>query len=176
MAVYSPWVNNGLVEGTNKLLLHVLKRLCAPELGEDQQQEAAWDKLPKSWPDHIDNAVHTLNYRLLPALKFSPKELLLGIVINTPSTSIEDSTSSLRTTDVLAQVAYVKQQRLDGYDEIVKHAIKRKAAFDKKLLQRAPGEVIFKIGQLVQVYHNDLDYTFKTERKLIPKWSVPRRI
>lgn len=34
IAAYSPWVN-GLVEGTNKLLLHVLKRLCAPDLGED---------------------------------------------------------------------------------------------------------------------------------------------
>jgi hypothetical protein len=34
---YSPWVN-GLVEGTTKILLHALKRLCAPEVGE---QEAA---------------------------------------------------------------------------------------------------------------------------------------
>ncbi|KAG2336354.1 hypothetical protein BDR05DRAFT_834606, partial [Suillus weaverae] len=78
--------------------------------------------------------------------------------------------------DTSTQITYVEQQRLDGYEEVVKNAIKKKAAFDKKLLQRAPGEVIFKIGQLVQVYRNDLDYTFKTERKLIPKWSVPRRI
>lgn len=28
--VYSPWVN-GLVEGMNKLFLHILKRLCTPE-------------------------------------------------------------------------------------------------------------------------------------------------
>ncbi|KAG2743091.1 hypothetical protein P692DRAFT_201809315 [Suillus brevipes Sb2] len=54
--------------------------------------------------------------------------------------------------------------------------MKRKAAFDKRILQRAPGEVLFKPGQLVQVYRSDLDYTFKTERKLLPKWSVPRRI
>jgi hypothetical protein len=39
-----------------------------------------------------------------------------------------------------------------------------------------PGEVIFKIGQLVQVYRNDLDYTFKTEHKLLPKWSIPCQI
>ncbi|KAG2337899.1 hypothetical protein BDR05DRAFT_834591, partial [Suillus weaverae] len=78
--------------------------------------------------------------------------------------------------DISTQIAYIEQQRLDGYEEVVKHAIKRKAAFNKKLLQKPPGEVIFKISQLVQVYRNDLDYTFKTEWKLIPKWSVPRRI
>jgi hypothetical protein len=38
VAVYSPWVN-GLVEETNKLLLHVLKHLCTPDLGENQSQE-----------------------------------------------------------------------------------------------------------------------------------------
>jgi hypothetical protein len=140
------------------------------------EQEATWDKLPKSWPDHLDDAVYALNHRLLPSLKFSPKELLLGLIVNTPTTPIEDSTSTLRQSDIITQVAYVEQQRLDGYEEIVRHAVKRKAAFDKKLLQRAPREVIFKTGQLVQVYRNDLDYTFKAERKLIPKWSIPRRI
>jgi hypothetical protein len=38
------------------------------------------------------------------------------------------------------------------------------------------GEVVFEQGQLVQVYHSDLDYTFKTERKILPKWSQPHRI
>ncbi|KAG2051607.1 hypothetical protein BDR06DRAFT_832889, partial [Suillus hirtellus] len=70
-------------------------------------------------------------------------------------------------------IAYVEQQWLDSYKEAIRHTIRRKAAFDKKLLQRTPGEVIFKPGQLVQVYRNDLDYTFKTKRKLIPKWSTP---
>ncbi|KAG2059285.1 hypothetical protein BDR06DRAFT_874271, partial [Suillus hirtellus] len=78
--------------------------------------------------------------------------------------------------EVLMQMAYVEQQCLDGYEEIVRHAIKCKAAFDKRIRQRMPGEVIFKTGQLVQVYCSDLDYTFKTERKLILKWSVPRQV
>ena len=38
------------------------------------------------------------------------------------------------------------------------------------------GEIIFKKGQLIQVYRSDLDYTFKTERKVIPKWSQPYRV
>lgn len=29
---------------------------------------------------------------------------------------------------------------------------------------------------MVQIYRSDLDYTFKTERKVLPKWSSPQRI
>ena len=54
--------------------------------------------------------------------------------------------------------------------------MKRKTAFDKKVLSKNPGEVIFSKGQLVQIYRSDLDYTFKTERKLLPKWSTPHRV
>ena len=32
------------------------------------------------------------------------------------------------------------------------------------------------LGDLVQIYQSDLDYTFKTERKLLPKWSPPQRV
>ena len=41
--MYSPWIN-GLVEGTNKLLLHVLQQLCAPNLGEDDQGTVVGNK------------------------------------------------------------------------------------------------------------------------------------
>ena len=73
-------------------------------------------------------------------------------------------------------MAYAAQQRLDGYDEAVRHAIKRKTAFDRRLLKRQQTDVVFTSGQLVQVYRSDLDYTFKTEWKLLPKWSRPYRI
>ena len=36
--------------------------------------------------------------------------------------------------------------------------------------------VVFSKGQLVQIYRSDLDYTFKTNWKLIPKWSAPQRV
>jgi hypothetical protein len=35
---------------------------------------------------------------------------------------------------------------------------------------------VFSKGHLVQIYPSDLDYTFKTERKLLPKWSTPQRV
>ena len=91
IAAYSPWIN-GLIEGTNKLLLHVLKCLCAPDLSEDTAMDNNWEKLPKTWPDHLDEAVHALNNCLLPALKYMLKELLLGLVIDTKPTPLMDST------------------------------------------------------------------------------------
>jgi len=42
-----------------------------------------WENLPKAWPDHLERAVRILNWRILPALKFSPKEIMLGLRILT---------------------------------------------------------------------------------------------
>ena len=64
---YSPWVN-GLVKGTNKLLLHMLKCLCAPDLNDNDIGRISPEDLPKQWPDHLNEAIRILNWRLLPAL------------------------------------------------------------------------------------------------------------
>ena len=135
-----------------------------------------WDKLPKTWPLHVDDTVLALNTGILPALKFTPKELLLGLVVNTPRTPLSISSAEPSPTEVETQMAYVAQQRLDGYEAIVHHAVSRKGVFDRRMLAKKPGQVIFKRGQLVQIYRSDIDYTFKTERKLLPKWSQPRRV
>ncbi|TFK64746.1 hypothetical protein BDN72DRAFT_742327, partial [Pluteus cervinus] len=78
--------------------------------------------------------------------------------------------------DAELHIAYVAQQRLDGYAEAVAHALARKNAFDKRVLASRTGEVVFDDYDLVQIYRNDLDNTHKSERKMIPKWSVPRRV
>jgi hypothetical protein len=172
VAAYSPWVN-GLVEGTNKLLLYILARLCAPELGEDRWNTTQWEDLPRTWPDHFDRAIRILNWRILPALKFSPKELLLGLVVNTVNTTLEASASLLPPQDIDVHFAYATQQRLDGYSQAVQHAIRRKAAFDKKVINSRGGQVTFMKGQLVQVYRSDLTHTLSTEKKIAPMWSPP---
>jgi hypothetical protein len=164
------------VEGTNKLLLYILARLCAPELGEDGWQVAEWETLPRTWPDHFERAIRILNWRVLPALKFSPKELLLGLVVNTSKSPLEASSSLLPPSDIDTHMLYVEQQRLDGYAESVHHAIQRKATFDRKVLKSKAGPVAFGRGQLVQVYRSDLANTLSTEKKLAPRWSEPRRI
>ncbi|KIK19186.1 hypothetical protein PISMIDRAFT_683458 [Pisolithus microcarpus 441] len=73
-------------------------------------------------------------------------------------------------------MAYIAQQHLDGFDKAIQHAIKCKAAFDKHILQWHPGEVVFEKGHLIQIYWSDTDYTFKTDHKLIPKWSQPHQV
>jgi hypothetical protein len=78
--------------------------------------------------------------------------------------------------DITIYMAYVAQQQLDGYDAVVQHVIKRKMVFDKWVLERKPGEVIFYTGQLVQFYRSSMDYTFEAKWKLLPKWSPPHRI
>jgi hypothetical protein len=105
---YSPWVN-GLVKGNNKLLLHVLKRLCAPNLNDEETEQTKTEDIPKTWPDYFDEAIHTLNGRLLPALKFTPKELLLGLVVNTKPTNIEVASKHTTEDDVTTQMAYIAQ-------------------------------------------------------------------
>lgn len=117
-----------------------------------------------------------MNNHLLPALQHTPKELLLGLIINTPPSEISTAITPITSNDVSTQLAYVAQQCLDGYAEALRHATKRKAAFDQRVLGSWVGEVTFQVGDLVQVYRNDLDYTFKSECKLLPKWSPPRRV
>jgi len=175
VAAYSPWVN-GLVEGTNKLLLYVLARLCAPEVGKDGWQAIKWDKLPATWPDHFDRAIRILNWRILLALKFSLKEILLGLVVNTLKTPLEVSCSFLPLSDVDSHMTYAAQQQLDRYAKAVNHAVRQKAAFDRRVKMFKAGVVNFKKGQLVQVYDNKLASTLSTERKIAPMWSPPCRI
>ena len=162
-----------MLEGTNSILLNQLKRMCAPDLGED---EYAGMDIPSNWPDHLDAAVRCINDRILPNLKYSPNELLLGLVVNTKPTLVDDLQNSPTAEEVDVQMAYVNQQRFDGYARIVNHAHQRKAAFDKLVQSRSPREVIFRARDLVQVYRSNLNFTFKTERKMLPKFSAPRRI
>lgn len=175
VSAYSPWVN-GLVEGTNKLLLHILKRLCAPALGEDGILDGDWDSLPKMWPDHLDSAIQALNNRILPTLQYTPKELLLGMCASPTPVDMNTAQSQPTDNDIFMHMIQAEQQRLEGYDSAVHHAIRHKSVFDRRVLKDSAGVVSFEPGALVQVYRSDLDYTFKTERKLLPKWLVPRRV
>jgi transposase InsO family protein len=175
VAAYSPWIN-GLVENANGKLLGRLKRLCSPNLGEDEYEDVRAEDISRAWPDHFDEAVRHLNERIIPAFQFSPKELLLGLVVNTTRTPVSNANETPSITDVEVHMAYVDQQRLDGADQAVAHGNRRKRAFDRRVLKSTAGEVVFAPGQLVQVYANALEMTLASSRKLQPRWSAPRRI
>ena len=176
VTAYSPWVN-GLLEGTNGKLLSRLKRLCAPDLGEDGWAAInKFEDLPASWPDHFDTAIEHLNARILPAYKFSPNELCLGIVVNTPMTPVTISDGELAESSIAIQNQYVAQQEIDAYSHIVEHANKRKIKFDKMVLASRDGVVEYAKGDLVQIRDSKLDFTVATEAKLLPRWGTPHRV
>ena len=117
-----------------------------------------------------------LNWQILPTLKFSPKELLLGLIVNTASTPLATSSSVLTLTDIDNHFTYTVQQCLDGYAEAIHHAIRRKATFDNRVLKSKANVVTCTRGQLVQVHCSDLMNTFSTDQKLQPMWTGPYRI
>jgi hypothetical protein len=51
-----------------------------------------------------------------------------------------------------------------------------KNIFDAKLHQRAPQNVIFQQGDLVQIHAMEWVRTFASIKKLIPMWSIPHRV
>ncbi|KAJ3545753.1 hypothetical protein NMY22_g2311 [Coprinellus aureogranulatus] len=148
-----------------------------PKGGDDSSWsvDPDWDEMVGIPQDVL--GVESLDSQLqaLP-LKFSLKELLLGLVINTAKTPLETSSSILQPKDIDTQIKYVAQQQLDGYSEAVRHAIRRKATFDRKVEKSRAGVAVFEEGQLVQVYRSDLYNTLISERKLTPMWSGPKRV
>jgi hypothetical protein len=158
----------------NKILLHVLKQLCTP-ITDDQGGSGDSEKLLCTWPNHLNKAVNTLNHCILPALKFLPKEPLLRIAVNTCKMGPDMAQIELNTQDAAIHMAYAEQQCINRYEAAVKHAIAWKCTFNKHMWKNS-SEITFKEGQLIQVYHSDLDYTFKTEHKVTPKWSQPYRV
>jgi hypothetical protein len=175
VAAYAPWIN-GLLEGSNRILLNALKRLCAPGLGEDDYDKMTLKDLPSNWPEHLDTAIKHLNDRILPSLKYSPNELLLGLIVNSCRNESPEDIEPPTEQEVAIHLALVEQQRLDGYAATLDHAAKRKNIFDSKLRQHAPRNVVFEAGDLVQIHATQWVRTFASIKKLIPMWSVPHRI
>jgi hypothetical protein len=168
VAAYSPWVNS-LLERTNGKLLSRLKRLCALNLGEDAWAKITkFEDLPRVWLDHFDTTIKQLNGRILPAYKFSPNELCLGMVVNTSETPVAISSEELSKASVAIQNEYMGQQSLDAYSHVLDHANKRKAAFDKKVLSSKDGVIEYKKGNLVQIHDSKLNFTLAMEAKLLP--------
>ena len=103
----------------------------APGLGKDDYNKM---DLPMDWLKYFDKAIQSLNHRMLLSLRYTPKELLLGITVNTKPTDINISSAKEPTeNDADIQMAHAEQQHLDGYVAVVEHAVKRKAAFSRRL-------------------------------------------
>jgi len=92
-------------------------------------------------------------------LDFSPKELMLGMVVNTSvNTRREGITCDSLATFRLKWLTLCSTIWMDTPQQSpITHAVHRKTAFDRGVRARGPGEVVFRPGQLVQLYRSDLD-------------------
>ncbi|QRW10185.1 Retrovirus-related Pol polyprotein from transposon opus [Ceratobasidium sp. AG-Ba] len=169
---YAPWTN-GLAEGHVKLLIGRLKRLCAGAVGEARDDEGDDDAttVPESWPKHLAQATSQLNDRLLPSLGFAPRELMTGVIRTDRRAELASAIWDPRRGDVHVNMGLTYAMRNDAFSEALRHAAKRKKAFDKHI---SPTE--FQVGDLVQRYDSRLDKTHSSMRKLAPRWSGPLRI
>lgn len=168
---YAPWVN-GLSEGGNKIFLNRMNRLCAPDLDQTAHMDVDPQSLPYNWPDYIDEAVRQMNDRVLPAIGFTPREILLGLPFETKPESPE--TGPLRQPnedDVLMHLAFADGMRAEAHAAALREAESRKKQFDKKVKP-----VTFTKGDLVQVYDSKQDTSMAAINKIILKWSPPRRV
>lgn len=169
-AAYSPWVN-GLIENANKLLLGRLKRLCAPDHDNAEDNNAVDPKsLPNNWPDHLEEAIRQLNDRIRPALNATPRELLFGLRFrpdNPPSPTTQPTTA----TDIQTNFTLSDSFRMDAHLRALEDAERRKNTFDN-----TSPVTTFNIGDLVQVYDSASDFNHKSINKIAPKWSKPRLI
>jgi hypothetical protein len=158
-------------------LLGILKRLCAPDLGEEGWRRIEkWEHLPNNWPDHFDAAIFLLNNCILRALDHTPNELFFAMVINTTETGVEVASAAVSMDDIDIQQAYTGQQRFDKYAQVVKHEVACKAAFDRRVLESSAGEVVFEVGDLVQVLDPKYKKAFLTSKKILPEWSGTLRV
>ena len=129
--------------------------------------------LSRNWPDHLDATIKNLADHILPALKFSPNELLLNIPTTIPSADDPENVCARMDAKVLLHLSIAEQQCLDGYSLIIDHAAHRKAQFDTKVEKCAPKNMIFEKGDLVQVHQTQWHNTLSLMKKLVPMWSIP---
>jgi hypothetical protein len=92
------------------------------------------------------------------------------MVINTTATGVETATHDISMDDIDTQQAYTQQQRFDGHARAVAHGVVRKEVFNKKVLRSNAGEVVFEVGDLVQVLDPKFKKTFLTSKKILPEW------
>lgn len=167
---YAPWVN-GLIENANQLLLGRLKKLCAPNHDEDEDDPTKDSKsIPTNWPEHFDEAIRQLNDRIAPALNATARELLFALPFRKDD-SLPLIPNPTTPTDTHTNFTLAETFRSNAHLASLYEADRRKETFDSN----SP-ITKFKIGDLIQVYDSASDFNFKSINKLTPKWSEPRII
>ncbi len=167
---YAPWTN-GLIENSNKILLGRLKQMCVLDLDDAEANNPDPESTLTQWTDHLDAAICSMNNRILPALGFTPRELLWGRRETSEERPKAHGETETKEQDAMYHFAFSDLLHSQAYTGALAEAARRKAIFDDKV-----HPVEFKPGDLVQIYNSKLDVTYETKAKLLPCWSPPRII
>ena len=103
-----------------------------------------------------------MNDRFLPAIGFTPRELIWGRR-ETASTGDDTEIPARTESDIENHLILADMLCSQGYTEALNEAVNRKRQFDGKACL-----VTFKMGDQVQVYDSKLDMTFDARAKLRP--------
>jgi len=168
-ASYSPWIN-GLIEGSNKILLNILKRLCAPD-HDTNDGDTKPEDIPKNWPEHLDEAIRQMNDRILIHLNTTPRELLFGRTFRPEDAADAPNPEPTTPGDVDIHFALADSLRWNAHLRSLQRTERQKASFDynAKIVE-------FRIGDIVQWYDSPADDNHKSINKLAPRWSAPAQI
>jgi hypothetical protein len=165
---HSPWVNR-LIEGSNKILLHILRRLCAPDHDTDSSDVNPED-IPENWPTHLDEAIRQMNDRILIHLNTTPRELLFGRQFRPDDTS-PTVLSPTTPADVDVHFALADSLCWNTHLLSLQQAEWQKSSFD------ANAKIVeFHIGDIVQWYNSEADENHRSLNKIAPQWSAPAQI
>ena len=77
--------------------------------------------LPSHWPEYLDIAIKHLNDRILPSLKYSPNELLLGLIVNSHRTDSPEDIRPPTKQEVALHLALVEQQQPPSSNTAPRH-------------------------------------------------------
>jgi len=162
-ATNAPWCN-GLVEGTNRLLLNRLHHLCSPNMDElvDSDTTINPESIPYAWPKHFDEAIRQLNDRIRPSILRTPRELMFGLAI-TPEHTPPDSLNETSIDMVDTNLSLVDMLHMQAHLLQLENAAKQKSTWDDRT-----SATEYNIRVIVQWHNGKLDNSYKTENKLVP--------
>jgi len=128
-----------------------------PGLGEDEYDAMA---VPENWPTHLDEAIRYLNRRILPFLKFSPNELLLRLVLSTPSTPIYIARAAVTSEEVSCRRRTSVSSGLTGTRKLWEMLTVERGPSTRKLWLGRLARLSSEWVNLFKCTTSDLDYTF----------------
>lgn len=148
--VHAPWVN-GLVERSNGLLVAQLRTLCR-------------DAGTNDWASLLPTAVQSINRRVMPAVGYSPQQLLFGLV----HFGAYDAHGQLVADDELPPTEDI----IEIHQTLVETL--RDSVTAERIAQISEATPIsnaaIPVGELVMLRN------YKPKNKLAPKWLGPYRV